>query len=200
VAQKENRRKVRAILAGGLVLGIGAAVTLAAWSDSEFATGSFGAGHFNMQGSLNGTAFSDHPVGTPAQLAFPLDKLSPTETVAAPYVLRLDKDTTNDATVQVVSANGEGSAEAKLSYGIVQVDSYGACSPTATGTQLVQAGTALDAVTDALTFELRKPAPEAAPGDPGADVFLCIQVKAASDLDQNTTAVGTWGFLGESNP
>jgi len=34
-------RRLRAVLAGGLVLGVGAALTLAAWNDAEFATGSF---------------------------------------------------------------------------------------------------------------------------------------------------------------
>lgn len=37
MAEKATGRKVRAILAGGLVLGVGAAVVLAAWNDSEFA-------------------------------------------------------------------------------------------------------------------------------------------------------------------
>ncbi|SFH86076.1 hypothetical protein E3O11_09355 [Cryobacterium levicorallinum] len=48
--QKRNRR-IRAVLAGGLVLGLGAAVTLAAWNDSEFARGSFAASGFNLVGS-----------------------------------------------------------------------------------------------------------------------------------------------------
>ncbi|XSS44541.1 SipW-dependent-type signal peptide-containing protein [Propionibacteriaceae bacterium Y1685] len=39
-------RKFRAALAGGLVLGIGAVVTLAAWTDDENAAGQFSAGTF----------------------------------------------------------------------------------------------------------------------------------------------------------
>ena len=50
-------RKVRAILAGGLVLGLGAAVTLAAWNDSEFAKGTFTSGSLNIQGSVDGDIF-----------------------------------------------------------------------------------------------------------------------------------------------
>ena len=64
--RRRRSRMIRAILAGGLVLGVGAAVTLAAWNDSEFVTGTFTAGTFNMQGSTtDGTTFTDHPVGTP---------------------------------------------------------------------------------------------------------------------------------------
>lgn len=55
-----NRRKVLAVLAGGLVLGVGAAITLAAWNDSEFATGTFTAGSFNLQGSTDGTTYAEH--------------------------------------------------------------------------------------------------------------------------------------------
>ncbi|WP_427996674.1 SipW-dependent-type signal peptide-containing protein, partial [Xanthomonas hortorum] len=34
----QTRRKIYAVLAGGLVVGVGSALTLAAWNDSEFAT------------------------------------------------------------------------------------------------------------------------------------------------------------------
>ncbi|MFN3340157.1 MAG: SipW-dependent-type signal peptide-containing protein, partial [Dietzia sp.] len=43
--QKQDRaRKRKALLAGGVVLGLGAAVTLAAWSDDVFANGIFNTG------------------------------------------------------------------------------------------------------------------------------------------------------------
>lgn len=56
-AQKQNRRKkTRAIMASGLVLGVGAAVTLAAWSDTVWGEGTFGTegSAFNIQGSFDG--------------------------------------------------------------------------------------------------------------------------------------------------
>ena len=62
---KDGNRKILAVLAGGLVLGVGVAVTLAAWNDSEFATGTFTAGSFNLEGSTTGdtdAAYSDHNV------------------------------------------------------------------------------------------------------------------------------------------
>jgi predicted ribosomally synthesized peptide with SipW-like signal peptide len=195
MAQKENRRKVRAILAGGLVLGIGAAVTLASWSDSEFAKGTFGAGHFNMQGSLNGTAFSDHPVGTPAQLAFPLDKLSPGDVVAAPFALRLDAGTTNRAKVSVKSTTDVGTAVDQLTYSIEQVASFDACSPESTGTAIVVPEAALGTDSGPTTLELPM---SAVANEPGAIVNLCVQVRAGTDLKQGTGAVATWEFIGES--
>src|SRR5690606_23874046 len=55
-------RKVRALLAGGVVLGIGAAATLAAWNDSEYAGATFTAGSFNLEGAVDGAdgSYTDH--------------------------------------------------------------------------------------------------------------------------------------------
>lgn len=193
-------RKVRAILAGGLVLGVGVAITLGAWNDSEFAQGTFGAGHFNLQGSTDGITFGDHASGSPASLAFSLGfaTLSPNDTVAAPFVLHLDNLTTNDAVVSMASATSSGTAATELTYGIVQVASVAACTPTATGTEIVPPGTALNSVTGATTFSLTQSVNLGT--DPGADAFLCIQVTASPTIVQDTAAVGTWEFLATSTP
>lgn len=57
-----NSRKIRAFAAGGAVLGLGAVMTLAAWSDSEFATGTFGTQNFGIQASKTSATegFADH--------------------------------------------------------------------------------------------------------------------------------------------
>ncbi|AVZ40325.1 MULTISPECIES: SipW-dependent-type signal peptide-containing protein [unclassified Dietzia] len=55
-APKQNRRKkARAIMASGLVLGVGAAVTLAAWSDTAWGVSEFGTtgSDFNIQAHFN---------------------------------------------------------------------------------------------------------------------------------------------------
>ncbi|MDZ4234702.1 MAG: SipW-dependent-type signal peptide-containing protein [Dietzia sp.] len=57
-APTQNRRKkARAIMASGLVLGVGAAVTLAAWSDTAWGVSEFGTGDsaFNVQAYFNST-------------------------------------------------------------------------------------------------------------------------------------------------
>lgn len=195
---RRTKRKILAILAGGLVLGIGAAVTLATWNDSEFATGTFTAGSFNLQGSVDGTTFSDHPsAGSAAALTFStgFNTMSPNDVVAAPFVLRLDATTTNNATALVTSAAGTGAGAANFTYGIIQVASVAGCTPAATGTAtLVPAGTALTASTGATAFALAR----GTAGGPGASVFLCIQVKAGAGLVQGSTATGTWGITATS--
>ena len=180
------------------MLGVGAAVPLAAWTDQEWATGEFGAGSFNVEGSTDGTTFTDHASAEgAAELAFELpaaENLSPGDTVAAPFVLRLDEATSYDATVELTDATGEGANAANLSYGIVSVDSAAECSDTATGTDIVPAGTALDATTGATTFDLAAGADGAA----GAETTLCFQVTAGPDLAQSETGTATWGFTATS--
>ncbi|MGN0099855.1 MAG: SipW-dependent-type signal peptide-containing protein [Dietzia sp.] len=69
-AKNQNRRKkARAIMASGLVLGVGAAVTLAAWSDTVWGEGTFGTegNAFNIKGSFDGgKSWNEHvsPAGT----------------------------------------------------------------------------------------------------------------------------------------
>lgn len=191
--------RVKAVLAGGLVLGLGAAMTLAAWTDQEFATGSFTAGHFNLVGSPTGSGFTDHATsdpGVPASLSFStgFDNLSKSSTVAAPYVLHLDATTTVTGTGTVLSSAGNGLASTHLTYGVIEVASVAACTAVATGTTRVPSGTALGSASGATSFAL-------AAGNgtlPGADVFLCIQVTSDASLPQDSAATATWQFSATS--
>ena len=180
------------------MLGIGAAVTLAAWNDSEFASGSFAAGTFDMVGSTDGTAFASHTTAPGAPLGFStgFNNLSPSTTVAAPFVVHLTPATTSNATVSAFSAAGSGTAVAQLTYGIIRVASVAACTPAATGTTVVPAGTTMSSVTGASTFPLVKSVDNIVAG---ADVFLCVQVTAGAGLTQGTSATGTWQFQAVSN-
>ena len=197
-ARNDNTRgrKVRALLAGGLVLGVGAAVTLAAWTDQEWATGEFGAGSFNVQGSTDGTTFEDHTSADgAAALTFDLpaaENLTPGDAVAAPFVLRLDAETSYGATVELTDAAGSGVNADNLTYGIVSVT--GECTAEATGTEIVPAGTALGATAGAATFDLAA----GTEGAVGEEVTLCFQVTAGDDLVQGELGTGTWGFTATS--
>ncbi|WP_152348667.1 SipW-dependent-type signal peptide-containing protein [Brevibacterium sp. CFH 10365] len=190
-------RKFKAILAGGIVLGVGAAVTLAAWTDDEWAEGVFGAGSFNVQGSTDGTEFTDHESSDgAAALDFQVgaDNLSPGDTAAAPFVLRLDGPTSYDANVELASAVGSGANADALSYEIVQVDAAGDCSATATGTSVVPAGTALDSTAGATDFTLTAGADDGV----GTPVALCFKVTADDTLTQGDPATAQWQFTATS--
>jgi predicted ribosomally synthesized peptide with SipW-like signal peptide len=188
---------VRAILAGGLVLGVGAAVTLAAWNDSEFAQGTFSAGTFNVVGSLDGTTFAEHPLtGSAATLPFTVAPtlMSPTDVFYAPFALQLDKFTTNSATVTIPTPTTTG-VVTNLTYTLIQPAAFG-CTSATSGTTLVTAGTALSAIAGSPTFPLTKSA--AIGTSPGATVFLCFKVTAGALLAQGQTGSATWQFTATS--
>lgn len=191
-------RKVKALLAGGLVLGVGAAVTLAAWTDQEWAEGVFGAGTFNIQGSVDGETFADHESeGGAADLTFDLtggDNMFPGATVAAPFVLQLDGETSYDATVELTGASADGANAEALSYGIIEVGSAAECTAEATGTQIVPEGTAMSSIEGATTIDLVA----STDGTAGTPVALCFQVTADDSLAQSETTTANWQFVGTS--
>lgn len=81
VAQTEERKsKRRAVLAFTLaalaVGGIGAAATSAAWTDNVFYSAKAEAATFNLQGSLNGTSWSESDAQGSIQLAVPASALA----------------------------------------------------------------------------------------------------------------------------
>jgi predicted ribosomally synthesized peptide with SipW-like signal peptide len=197
--RKRRRRvsgRVRALLAGGLVLGVGATVTLAAWNDSEFATATFQAGAFNLQGSSDGTTFTDHTTAPGAPLGFSVNasSLSPGDVVYAPYAVRLAANTTNAATVTVTAPSTSGTV-AGLTYSLIQPSSFG-CSASTTGTTLVPAATAVGTVPGTVTFEL---APGTPTTSPGTAVNLCFVVTAGAGLTQSQSGSATWQLQAASH-
>lgn len=190
---------MRALLAGGLVLGLGAAATLAAWNDSEYATGDFTAGTFNLQGSTTGAAegYTDHASADgAAALTFtaPVDNLSPTDVVYASFWVRLAEGTTAPATLDLValdSTDTTGANSAQLGYSVYAIDAAAACDETATsGTLLGTDATLADNAAvagDTTTLAIGTPTTEA-----GAAAQLCFIVTAAAGLEQGGVTTATW--------
>jgi len=181
MAKTADRRKVLAVLAGGLVLGVGAAVTLAVWNDSEFADGDFGAGSFVFQGSVDGTTFVDHAAaGDAAALTFEAgaDNLAPGDVVYEAYALSIE-GSTYDATLDAVAptdAAGTLVADGQLEIAAVATDTFG-CDAAAFG-----GGTAIPA-----TISTDAPV-----------VNLCLQVTATDELVQGATGSVLWQWNAES--
>lgn len=167
-----TRRKVYAVLAGGLVLGVGAAFTLAAWNDSEFATSDFAAGTFVFQGSTDGTIWADHPTeDNPASLTFStgFDNLAPDDVVYAPYALQLTAASSGPAGLTAAAPTVTGDLAGQLTFDSVATTAFG-CDETA-----FAAGTAVPTTM--------------APGD---IVYLCLQVTAGPTIAQGDTGTAVW--------
>lgn len=188
-----RRRKVQAVLAGGLVLGLGAVVTMANWNDSEFAEGLFGSASFNLEGSTDGETYSDHDTAAAAaQLTFAADNMTPGQTVYAPFWVRLDADTTIDGTVEaadgigVVASSGENAAH--LSYEVLaDPDSCNAAGAD-TGTSVAAGADLSEGIGSTSSFTL-----SSGDGTAGTPVLLCFEVQASQeDFVQDDTTEVTW--------
>ncbi|PKQ31030.1 MAG: hypothetical protein CVT62_11275 [Actinobacteria bacterium HGW-Actinobacteria-2] len=194
-----RRRKVAAILAGGVVVGVGTMATLAAWTDTEYATGTFTGGYFDLRGSTNQTTFSDHTTaGSSAALAFtaPLaTQMSPGDVVYAPYALNLFKTSTNAGTV-VVSAPSTTGDVSDLTYTLFTTSAAGCSAASTPVVTVVPAGTAVGSVGTPTSFTVAKPANSATDG---VATYLCFKVTAGAGLSQGQTGTATWLFTATSN-
>jgi len=207
-AARQRKRKFQAVLAGGLVLGIGAAVTLAAWNDSEFAEGIFTTGEFNLEGSTDGPeeGFAEHPTeAEAAELEFEADNLVPGETVYAPFHLRLDAATTVDGSIPAtVTADSQGGVSLtsegdNSDFFAFELYSTADCSATGIGeiAPIAEAGTLTGGdvgLTGALDLESN------AAGTVGDTVSLCFVVTADDDdLLEGAETTATWEFQAVSD-
>lgn len=151
-ARRLRWRRARALLASGLVLGVGAAVTLAAWNDTEHGSATFTAGTFGIEGAVNGTAFSEHPTqATTATMAFPATPMTPGTTSFALFSVRTTSGSVG-GTAQLLANAGNGSGlGAHLTYGVRAIAGTSCTQATfdagtvvvATGAALTSSGTAI---------------------------------------------------------
>lgn len=177
-------RKVKAVLAGGIVLGLGAAVTLAVWTDNEFVNGVFATGEFVFDGSTDGAAFADHATSPGAPLAFELataQAMTPGDSVSAPFAIRLQ---TSQAAAEVELTNATTDAATGYTYSVTETTAFG-CGG---GTSVIPS-TALGA--GAGTASLGSMAND--------DVRnFCFTVTAGPSIAQSTTTTAIWQFAATS--
>lgn len=189
-------RRIRALLAGGLVFGVGATMTLAAWNDSEYGNATFTAGRFDIVGATDGTTFSSHPVGTPAALSFsaPFSAMAPGNTVYALFSVRTaSPSVAGTLQLSVASTAGTGLGT-YLRYGVRSI-----AGTTCNGTTY-SAGTAV--VPDNSTMATGGTGTQAVAANGGTTVNYCIAVTLPAATDngaQGLTAIQTWQVAGTSS-
>ncbi|WP_431071168.1 SipW-dependent-type signal peptide-containing protein [Microbacterium phyllosphaerae] len=189
-------RRIRALLAGGLVFGVGATMTLAAWNDSEYGNATFTAGRFDIVGATDGTTFSSHPVGTPAALSFsaPFSAMAPGNTVYALFSVRTaNPSVAGTLQLSVTSTAGTGLGT-YLRYGVRSI-----AGTTCNGTTYTS-GTAV--VPDNSTMATGGTGTQAVAANGGTTVNYCIAVTLPAATDngaQGLTAIQTWQVAGTSS-
>lgn len=183
-------RKLAALLAGGLVLGVGTMATLASWNDSEFASATFTAGRFNLEGSTDGGAtYTEHSTAEAAgviDFAVPVNNLSPGEIIDGSFPVRLAAGTTHDATLRATkgAATGEFKGIAVLLWQSVSNDCGAVYDPDYLLSFMMD-GVAYNGIRPTLTKG-------ATAEEAGAPVHLCYQLITGDDLPQGQTGTFTW--------
>lgn len=121
-------KQIRALLAGGLVLGLGATATIAAWTDTENATGDFQAGAFMIEANADGTWNNTR------QMTFNSGSMFPGAVTYAPVMVRTTPDTTvaGDLKVTGTPASGNGAIISSLEYRAVLQPVPGGTTPRPT--------------------------------------------------------------------
>lgn len=190
-------RRVRAVLAGGLVLGIGATATLAAWNDSEFGTATFTAGRFDIVGAADGATFASHATtGAAAALNFqlPPTAMAPGTTTYALFSVRTANPSVAGVLQLTAGTPGGTGLAAYLTYGVRTI------AGTACSASTYPAGTAVVADGSALTTSGATTQAVAANG--GTQVNYCVAVTlptAAPNAAQGLTMTQTWQIQGTSS-
>lgn len=203
-AERRARRpnafaRVRAVLAGAIVLGVGATVTIAAWTDQEHAQSEISAGTFSIESSVDGVQWRDHSAADPAVLPLDATGLYPGQSRAAwisirsaagsvPGTVALDDVSLASAPDPDVNPN-RALAEA-LTVRIATVTGPGSCQATLTDGELL---TGIDTLPSTTV--------EAALPSSASVATFCVIVTLPSESPnaaQGGQVKPTWEFVGST--
>lgn len=200
---RTRRRRVQAVLAAGLVLGIGTAATLAAWTDTENATGGFGASVFGTESQSAGSpTYASNTTAPGATLSFDATAMSPGTSFYAWLNVRTTTTSTVGGTVALTSAAPTGGLASALQYRAVRMpgpNPSSTCNAAAfSGTPVFIAGAAASYLPVAQVPATQVASPI---GAPGAQLGFCFEVRiqpGAANSFQGQTGTVTWTFTATS--
>lgn len=212
VTRSWNTRKIAAITAGALVVGLGATYTLATWNDSEWVWGGTGStpgvgtSKFEVEQSVDGLSTWQNDAASPGgSLAFAANALAltPGTTTFAPVSLRTQAGSVGgDVTLQAAVENSAISGTSTALWSAVNVTVYtspAAVAPICDGTLagwaavpgLISAPLATTATADQ---RLDAGASSSVAGDAQHYCFAINLPAGASDTLQGTTIAPIWRF------
>jgi predicted ribosomally synthesized peptide with SipW-like signal peptide len=189
--------KVRAALAGGLVFGLAAGLTVASWTDAERVGSTFTASSFDLQSSLQGgmyiTAASVSTTVTGIYPGFPAYIALAVKTAAVSL----------GGTVSLSAAANSTALDAVLRYRIVQT--FSTCNAAAfTTAPVFVVGGAGPATYQQVNVALAATPGLAVAANAGTGVGYCIELgmpaTGVSQLTyQGTSGTVTWNIVGTSS-
>ena len=195
--------RLRAVLAGGLVFGVGAAVTLAAWTDREYGTGTFTASTFDTESTsaATSTGWASNATAPGATLAFNATGMSPGSLQYATLNVRTTLTTNVAGTVVLTSAATTGTLPAVLEYRAIRTPA----TSTTCNAAAFTAGSAYAAGSNTPTYQSSTtvPAVPLSSSLPAAngEIRYCFEVRMAPTATtsyQGATGTITWLFTATS--
>lgn len=199
-----RNRRIGAVLAAGIVLGVGGLTTLAAWTDTENARGSFASSIFGTESQSSGSpTYASNTVAPGATLAFNATSMSPGTSFFAWLNIRTTTTSTVGGTVSLSSSSAAGDLAPALQYRAVRMTGPApamACTATTftTGTPTFIAGTSGTYVT---AGQVPSTPVSNTIGAAGAELGFCVEVRIApgsADTFQGRTGTVTWTFTASS--
>ncbi|HLP23640.1 MAG TPA: hypothetical protein VK139_06330 [Microbacteriaceae bacterium] len=187
------------------IVGIGAVLTLAAWTATSYLSGTFKtATYTGMLYSVDGTNWKDAIPASSSdaspdtlQVTYPGlgAAIAPGATAAVPLALRAAAGTTGPIGISIDTKVTTGNPIG-ISYELIAVSDWASCTPTATGTSLVDAGTSIveGSTPTGTRFRLAAAAPTG--GAQGAPTWLCLKVSASSSMIDSSTVGVKWIVTG----
>ncbi|MFC4137344.1 MULTISPECIES: SipW-dependent-type signal peptide-containing protein [unclassified Microbacterium] len=188
--------RIRALLAGGLVLGIGAAGTLAAWTDEENAGSTVQAGTFSLVSQTRDDAFASHGSGNAARLGLDATGLYPGVSKAGWMQIKTSGTLGGTVTLTGIALSTPATTAADqalrdaLTVRVVPVAQTTDCTPATSG------GTAQSLLTVPTAAQLP---PIALTGNGGNTATYCVILSLPSTAPttaQGGTVSPVWTFTG----
>lgn len=193
--------RIRAIMAGALVLGVGTSVTLASWTDSEFAAGTFTASTFRLESSTQTTDWRDSTSATDASLTVNATGLSPGASGYSWLNVRTTAASTVGGTVVLSGSTPVGDLSPQLEYRAVLTPAATTCDASAfsgAATFIAGSSSAYSPVTAVGATPVSSPITAAG----NSPLRYCFDTRIKTDANnsfQGKSATVTWLFTGTSN-
>lgn len=210
--RSRRNRKIAAIAAGTLVLGLAATYTLATWTDSEWvwggsgSSGGIGTSKFEVEQSVdNVVTWQNDEVSPGGSLAFSANalQLTPGDTTYASVSLRTQTASIGgNVTLQGAVPNPAATGTSTLLWEAVRVSAYTSSAATAPNCDAASLGswTAVPAVqgvvlsTAATASQALEAATSSAPGAPQHYCLALTLPTGSPDTLQGTTIAPVWKF------
>ncbi|WP_150463145.1 SipW-dependent-type signal peptide-containing protein [Nesterenkonia ebinurensis] len=183
--ESRRRRKVLAVLAGGTVLGVGAMVTLANWTDTNWADGIFGGGTYQIESAtVNSDATGPGTFSTQnnqaddtLELVWDADTTNayPGQEFESTWYVRVTEDTTYSGVVETLTYVGDDHDGFYVDY--LAVDGY----------QLDGNGEPVDSAGDSVDVIL----PQGPDNEAGSYIEIDVVVTATTDEEDLAATIGS---------